>query len=211
VKTEQLVQLLVADRARGGRPLGRLLAIALLGGGVISFVLFLATLGPRPDLVPALSTWRFDLKVVLVLVALGVAFALCLALGRPVPIARPGRYLLPMAAIAVVAVAIELAIAPMDTWGHRLVGSNSLICLAAVPAFSLAPLMAVLAMLRSAAPASPAAAGAAAGLVAATAGALLYAFHCFDDSPLFVVTWYGLAVALVTIVGWLVGRRMLRW
>ena len=28
---------------------------------------------------------------------------------------------------------------------------------------------------------------------AAAAGASLYAFHCFDDSPLFVVTWYTLA------------------
>jgi hypothetical protein len=54
-------------------------------------------------------------------------------------------------------------------------------------------------------------AGAAAGLVAAAAGALLYAFHCFDDSPLFVVTWYGLAMALVTSVGCLVGRKVLRW
>src|SRR5262249_42257476 len=120
-------------------------------------------------------------------------------------------YLWPLAALAALAVAIELAIAPMDSWGRRLVGSNSLICLTAVPAFSLAPLAAVLAMLRSAAPSSPAQAGAAAGLVAATAGALLYAFHCFDDSPLFVITWYGLAMALVTIVGWLVGRRVLRW
>jgi hypothetical protein len=211
VKTEHLVQALVADQARGDRSLGRLLAVALLAGGVISLVLFLATLGPRPDLVPALSTWRFDLKVALVAAALGVAFVLCRALGRPVPAARPGRYLLALAAIAVLAVAIELAVAPMDTWGRRLVGSNSLICLTAVPAFSLAPLVAVLAMLRSAAPSSPALAGAAAGLVAATAGALLYAFHCFDDSPLFVVTWYGLAMAVVTTIGWLAGRKLLRW
>ena len=211
MKTEQLVQVLVADRARGGRTLGRLLAIGLLAGSVISLGLFLATLGPRQDLVPALSTWRFDLKIALVMLALGVAFALCRALARPVPVARPARYLLPLAAFAALAVAVELAIAPMDSWGHRLVGSNSLICLTAVPALSLAPLAAALAMLRSAAPSSPALAGAAAGLVAAAAGALLYAFHCFDDSPLFVVTWYGLAMAVVTTIGWLAGRKLLRW
>jgi hypothetical protein len=211
VKTEQLVQVLVADRARAGRSPGRLLTIALLAGGAISLGLFFATLGPRQDLVPALSTWRFDLKVALILVALGVTFALCRALGRPVLLPHPGRYLLSLAVLAAIAVAIELAVAPMDTWGRRLVGSNSLICLTAVPAFSLAPLVAVLVMLRSAAPSSPALAGAAAGLVAGSAGALLYAFHCFDDSPLFVVTWYGLALALVTTVGWLVGRRVLSW
>ena len=68
-----------------------------------------------------------------------------------------------------------------------------------------------LAMLRSAAPASPALAGAAAGLLAAASGAALYAFHCFDDSPLFVVTWYTLAALVVMAIGALAGRRLLRW
>ena len=96
-------------------------------------------------------------------------------------------------------------------WRTRLVGSNSLICLTAVPMLSLAPLAVLLVMLRSAAPASPALAGAAAGLLAAASGAALYAFHCFDDSPLFVVTWYTLAALLVVAVGALAGRRLLRW
>ena len=61
------------------------------------------------------------------------------------------------------------------------------------------------------APASPALAGGAAGFLAATAAAALYAFHCFDDSPLFVVTWYTLAAVLVVAVGAVAGHRMLRW
>jgi len=47
---------------------------------------------------------------------------------------------------------------------------------------------------------------AAASLLAA-AGAALYAFHCFDDSPLFVVTWYVLAVIPVVILG-AIAKRM---
>ena len=62
-----------------------------------------------------------------------------------------------------------------------------------------------------AAPASPALAGAGAGLLAAPAGAALYAFHCFDDSPLFVVTWYVLATIPVVILGAIAGHRLLRW
>jgi hypothetical protein len=81
----------------------------------------------------------------------------------------------------------------------------------AIPLLSLAPLAALLAALRSAAPQSPARAGAAAGLLAAASGATLYAFHCFDDSPLFVATWYVLAAALVVLLGALLGRRLLRW
>jgi hypothetical protein len=65
--------------------------------------------------------------------------------------------------------------------------------------------------LRSAAPASPTLAGAAAGLLAATAAASLYAFHCFDDSPLFVATWYTLAAIPVVAIGAIAGRRLLRW
>ena len=66
-------------------------------------------------------------------------------------------------------------------------------------------------MMRGAAPASPTLAGAAAGLLAAAAGATLYAFHCFDDSPLFVVTWYSLATTLVVAIGAVAGHRLLRW
>jgi len=69
----------------------------------------------------------------------------------------------------------------------------------------------VLWMLRRAAPASPALAGAAAGFMAALSGATLYAFHCFDDSPLFVATWYSLAVLGMTAVGAWLGPKLLRW
>ena len=41
--------------------------------------------------------------------------------------------------------------------------------------------------------------------------ATLYASHCTDDSPLFVATWYTLAVALVAAVGALVGSRVLKY
>jgi hypothetical protein len=147
----------------------------------------------------------------MVLVALVLAFALCLECARPDPSGRPMRRLVPLAVLAIVAVAVELAIVPKATWGTRLVGSNSLVCLSAIPLLSVAPLAAVLAILRRGAPASPALAGAAAGFLAAASGATLYAFHCFDDSPLFVVTWYSLAAFPIVLVGALVGRRLLRW
>ncbi len=100
---------------------------------------------------------------------------------------------------------------PARTWETRLVGSNALVCLTAIPLFALAPLAALLLVLRRAAPASPALAGAAAGSLAATTAAAIYAFHCFDDSPLFVLTWYPLAAIPVIVVGAVIGRRLLRW
>jgi hypothetical protein len=211
MKTDNLIDALVADRTPRGRPMRWALAAGLLAGGLVSLVLFLAALGIRADIGPALATWRFELKIGLVLLALGLAFSLCIALSRPVMPAHPGRRLLPLAALAVVAIAIELRVLPSASWASRLVGSNALVCLVAIPTLAIAPLVAMLAILRSGAPASPALAGGAAGLLAAAAAAALYAFHCFDDSPLFVITWYTLAALLVVAVGAVAGRRLLRW
>jgi hypothetical protein len=210
MKTEMLIDALVADRGTRGA-LGRSLVGALIAGGLVSLTLFLAAFGVRADIEPALATWRFDLKVALVLVALLLAFGLCLALSRPVVPGRPARRLLVLAALALAAVAIELVVLPRPSWAVRLVGSNALMCLTEIPLLSVAPLAALLAVLRSGAPASPTLAGAAAGLLAATTGAAIYAFGCFDDSPLFVATWYSLAAIPVVLLGALAGRRFLRW
>jgi hypothetical protein len=211
MKTDNLIDALVADHTPRGKPLRWALAAALLAGGLVSLVLFFAALGVRADIEPALGTWRFDLKVGLVLLALGLAFSLCIALSRPVMTNHPGRRLLPLAALAAFAVGIELLVLPSTSWASRLVGSNALVCLVAIPTLAIMPLAAVLAILRSGAPASPALAGGAAGLLAAAAAAALYAFHCFDDSPLFVVTWYALAALPVIALGTVAGHRLLRW
>jgi len=211
MKTENLVAALVADNGSGRRWTGRMLPAALALGGAVSLCLFIVDLGVRDDIAQAVVTWRFDLKVVLVLLALALAFGLCRALSVPVIAGSAIRRLLPLGALFVFAVTIELIATPSALWASRLVGSNSLICLTSIPMLALAPLAAILLALRSGAPASPALAGAAAGLLAAAAGAALYAFHCFDDSPLFVATWYVLATIPVVAVGALAGRRLLRW
>ena len=215
MKTEQLISALVADRTPAGPGAARTFSGRLLGalalGGAISFGLFLVTLGPRPDLMPALHTWRFDFKIALMIVTLLLAFGFCRAVARPVQPAHPARRLLVPLGALLAALIVELVLVPSGSWGTRLVGSNSMICLPMIPFFSLAPLVALLAMLRSGAPASPALAGAAAGLLAAACGATLYAFHCFDDSPLFVATWYSLAAIVVVGVGAIAGHRLLKW
>jgi hypothetical protein len=214
MKTEELVSALVADRA-SRRPfaqsLGAALGLALAAGGVLSLAVFSLTLGVRADVGPALATWRFDLKVAMVVLGLVLAVGVCRDCTRPDMPRHPLRRMLPLAAVLAAAVAIELLSVPVSAWPQRLVGSNALICLPMVPILSLAPLAALLLMLRRTAPASPALAGAAAGLVAALAGATLYAFHCFDDSPLFVATWYTLATLIMMAAGALAGARLLRW
>jgi len=209
MKTDQLIAALAADRTAA--PFGRRFALSLLIGGLISLGVFLVILGPRHDLAPALATWRFDFKIVLMMLVLGLAFGFCRAVARPVAPPHPARsLLLPLAAL-VAALVVELAVVPQTAWGTRLICSNAMICMTAIPFLSIGPLVAALAVLRSGAPTSPALAGAAAGLLAAACGATLYAFHCFDDSPLFVATWYSLAALPVIGIGALAGRRLLQW
>jgi hypothetical protein len=54
-------------------------------------------------------------------------------------------------------------------------------------------------------------AGAVAGLAASGIAATFYASNCTDDSPLFVLLWYPIAIAIVTAVGYILGKRLLRW
>jgi hypothetical protein len=211
MKTEQLVASLVADRAASARPLGRAVSRAVLAGALVSLVIFALEFGPRVDLAAAFATWRFDLKLVLVLASLLTASAACLAMARPVSTERWRWALLPALLIAAAALGIELAVLPAGTWKARLVGSNALVCLTAIPLFALAPLAALLLVMRRAAPASPTLAGAACGVLAAATAALIYAFHCFDDSPLFVLTWYSMAAIPVVLLGAATGQRLLRW
>jgi hypothetical protein len=42
-------------------------------------------------------------------------------------------------------------------------------------------------------------------------GATFYAANCNDDSPLFVATWYPLAILGVSATAFLAGKLLLRW
>jgi hypothetical protein len=212
MKTEDLINAIVHDGASRQISMAARIAVALLLGGIVAFILFMSMLGVRPDIVHALHTWRFDSKVVIALATFGIALWAAHRLARPDVDTR--RTLLvfsvPLALLATTVI-YELTVAPMDTWIGRAIGSNSRLCLASITTLSIAPLVALLFALRAGAPRSAASAGAAAGLLAGGLAAALYATHCPDDSPLFVALWYIPAIALVASVGAACGSRLLRW
>ena len=121
MKTEQLVTSLVADRARSTAPLGRSVSLAVATGALVSLLIFAIEFGPRVDLAEAFATWRFDLKLVLVLAALMAASGACVAMARPVATGRWRWGVLSVAAIAAAALGAELVVLPARTWLASLV------------------------------------------------------------------------------------------
>ncbi|KTQ86456.1 hypothetical protein NS226_17910 [Aureimonas ureilytica] len=212
MRTETLIANLVADARRSSlRGLPSWPAVVLLCLGAAALALF-STMGLRPDFIAALGTLRFDLKFVLTgLTALGALLAVR-DLHRPGPEGRSGRRLLKLTVTLLAASVVgELATVPVGSWETRLVGSNSLICLVAIPAMGAVPLAILLWSVRKGATTRPGMAGAMCGLASAAVSAFFYAAQCVDDSPLFVAVWYPLAAGFLVMTGLALGRRILRW
>src|SRR5713101_4668668 len=205
METDQLIRSLAADNAHRAHPVGLVLALALLAAAPVSVAMFFVGLGVRPDVMTAMRNPFFDLKFLVTLALTISAIAVSLHLSRPEASLHGWVWLLLIpAGLLVAGIAGEMMMT-------RLVGSNSRVCLTAIPLMSLPLLAAALIGLRQGAPTRPAVAGAIAGLLSAGLAATLYASHCTDDSPLFVAAWYTIATALVTAIGALAGSRVLRF
>jgi hypothetical protein len=212
METEQLIQMLAADNPHRARPVGFVLALALLAAAPVSVVMFMMALGVRPDVMTAMHNPFFDLKFVITLALAISAIVVGLHLSRPEASLKGwGWLLLIPVGIIVAGIGSEMMMPQRLPMMTRLIGNNSRVCMTAIPLLSLPLLAGALAGLRHGAPARPALAGAIAGLISAGLAATLYASHCTDDSPLFVATWYPIATAMVTAAGALIGARVLRF
>jgi hypothetical protein len=212
METDQLIRTLAADNAHRARPVGFMLALALLAAAPVSVAIFLAGLGVRHDVMTAMHNPFFDLKFAVTLALAIPAIAISLHLSRPEASLHGWAWLLLIpAGLLVAGISGEMMMPQRLPMMTRLVGSNSRLCLTAIPVISLPLLAAALIGLRHGAPSRPAVAGALAGLSSAGLAATLYASHCTDDSPLFVATWYTTAAALVAAIGALAGSRVLRF
>lgn len=210
MKTDDLISLLTAD-GTPARRLGRTVLLWTALGTVIAAVAFFSLIGFRPDIGAALQTPRFLFKFVLTgSLGLSAWFALR-ALSRPDAPRGWWLGLLCAPVLLLASAAIELAVTPEPSWGVRMIGHNARFCLTLIPFLSLGPLACLLLAARAGAPRNPAHAGAVAGLCASAIAATLYASNCTDDSPLYVLLWYPIAIGIVTLAGALIGRKMLRW
>ncbi|MGV1838206.1 NrsF family protein [Rhizobium rhizogenes] len=211
MKTDDLIHLLAQDAPVRTR-IGPALTLAAIGGILISGAMFFAAIGFRADIGSAMETVRFLFKFVVTIALAVTASAVVFRIGRPgVPLRLWGWMLLAAPLLLAVAALIEMMVMPADSWRPRMMGHNARFCLTIIPLLSIGPLVCFLFALRQGAPERPGVAGAVAGLAASGIAATFYASNCTDDSPLFVLLWYPLAIAIVTAVGYVAGRRLLRW
>jgi hypothetical protein len=212
METNELIKVLSVDAAVGQPPFARSWLLAVVLAILIAGAIFAVFIGARPDVDEAAETMRFMFKFVVTGLLAVTAVPAMLALARPEAV---GRWRIAAIAIAplvlLTGVALELGSVPSAEWGTRLVGTNMPYCLTLIPLMGIGPLGLFIYGLRNAAPSRPELAGAVAGLAAGGIAATLYAAHCTDDSPLFVATWYTLAVTLLTVAGAFAGRRFARW
>ena len=213
MRTDDLINVIVADNATVTRPIRQMIFAAFGIGCLLAVIAFTLLLGIRPDFAHAIThDPRFMFKFVF---AIGLAIPAATLVNR---LSRPdgaGGIALTMVAIPLLllgaAVLLEMFLVPPERWSAAALGTMPGTCLTYIPLLSIAPFIATLAALRYGAPARPAVAGAAAGLASASIAAALYAAFCVDDSPMFVAIWYVAGIAAVTLLGSLIGGRLLRW
>jgi len=209
MQTNDLINALKADAATRAMPLGRVWWIAIAAATLAAVIAFFLLIGPRPDIGQAAHTGRFLFKFI---GTLTLTISLLRALSRPgAAITRAAYWLVLAPALVGAAVIAELFVVPAGQWRVVWWGTNVYVCLTFIPLIGLVPLAVMLAALRHGAPSRPGLAGAVAGLLAGGIAATVYAAHCTDDSPLFVATWYSIAIAGLVALGTILGRRVARW
>jgi hypothetical protein len=213
MKTDELIASLAADL----KPMPRhatkqRIALGMICGAALTFVLIVAILGIRSDLGAAVQGFSFWMKWTYT-ASLGViAIAMTLQLARPDASRLSWVWLLaaPILLLAGIAIA-ELVHAPPGTALNMWLGVSWTWCPWIVLLLSLPLFAGLLWSFKQFAPTRLRAAGAAAGLSAGAWAATLYCLHCPEVSAMFVLTWYSLGIGLATLLGALLGPRLMRW
>jgi hypothetical protein len=107
--------------------------------------------------------------------------------------------------------AVAFVLARPAAWSGMIFGPQWAACLICIPLFAVAPFASLIWALRRGAPTNLMRTGAVAGLVAGALGAAVFAFHHPGGSVPSIVLWYGGSILLCTLVGAILGSRLLRW
>ena len=186
---------------------------AALGWGAFGATLLMAiVLGVRPDLAEAALLPMFWIKLAFPACLAAAALYAAARLSRPgVQLGRvPSALAAPVLAMWLLA-AFALLNAAVGEREELIFGGTWVACPLFVALLSLPVFAAAMWAMKGLAPTRLALAGAAAGLLAGSAGALIYALHCPEMEVPFLAIWYLLGMLIPTAVGAVIGPRLLRW
>jgi len=213
MKTDDFISLL----ATGVEPVDRHVltkrfCVAVLVGAVAATLMVVTLLGVRSDLAVVALTPIFWAKVALPFCLMIGSLWMSTRLARPGLRAGGSRWLIavPLAAVWL-ASAYVLMTAPEGARLAIVLGKTWRVCPALIAMLSVPGFVAVFWALRGLAPTRPAMAGAVGGLLAGSIATLAYCLHCPEMGIPFWGVWYVLGMVVPTVVGALLGPRMLRW
>ncbi|EAT09479.1 DUF1109 domain-containing protein [Sphingobium sp. 10 DY56-G10] len=208
---------LILRLARDTRPVRRgsvwrRIAIGVAIGGMVAALLTAIGMGMRPDLGVAMQGPAFWIKWGYTLSLSAVALAVTAQLARPDAGRVRGLWLIAVPVMLLACLGfLELARTPPSAWLTMWLGQSWKTCPWRVLSLSAPIFAGLLWSFRKLAPSRLRAAGAAAGLSAGAFAATVYCLHCPEVSAIFVLTWYSLGILLATLLGALLGPRLLRW
>lgn len=187
-------------------------ALAIGWGGFGAMGLLLLFLGVREDLALAVHWPMFWLKLAFPLAMAGAALLAATRLARPgVALGRAWLMLATPLAIVWAVAAGALLGSPPEERVALLLGQTWWLCPLLIAFLSVPAFIAGLWAMKGLAPTRPALAGAAAGLLAGALAAAVYALHCQEMAAPFLATWYLAGMLVPTLIGGVVGARLLRW
>ncbi|WP_349974276.1 DUF1109 domain-containing protein [Pseudomonas sp. WHRI 8519] len=213
MKTEELITLLAAGEGPVDRhALARRLALALLAGTLAAVLMTVALYGVRSDLGEVVRTPLYWAKL-----ALPTSLAL-LGLWLTQRLARPGVrggiawQLLGLPLLVVwLGAAISLFGAPVEARADLIFGRTWRTCALNITLLCVPVFITLFWALRGLAPTRLRQAGAAAGLLAGSTATVVYCLHCPEMQVPFWATWYVLGMSVPTLIGAVLGPRVLRW
>jgi len=182
----------------------------LIGLGLTELALILGLGLMRPDMGQMIGSpymfWKLGSLAVLAI----ISFVIAVRSFSPAFSPRKGLALVVVLAVAAIVTGLLIDPGPANqpTLLDRLSPVEGLLCAASIIVLSV-PVMALLAVLmRRGAPTHPERSALASGLAAGTCGALIFAFCCRVNDPLYIVFWYFTACGAVTIAArWIMPRR----
>jgi len=212
MRTEDLIAELAASGPAPAPLNSSRIAVRMLIAATAAAGVFLSLVGPRADIVTALGHPLVVTKTLL------PALLAAIALPAAVRFLRPGAQLgaraflfgVP-AAIAAVLWIVTFARTAAPARFADVTPFSLAECLGLIIVISILPTIFALRLMRTGATTRPRLAGALTGLAVAACAATGYSFFCTQDNPLFYLTWYGTAIAVVSAAGAALGGRWLAW